>query len=390
MRELRRLRSRAVSMLGDRQLAARAALALGVANARYWPSVWPLVRAELRRWERRARAIEDPELRRIALEKLKDERFNAEVAATLATLAPRPQRRNTVEAIVALELLYDYLDGLTEQPSADPLRDGDAMFAAFRDAIDPGAGHAEVDYFRHHPGAGDGGYLDDLSRACREALARLPAAAAVSEVAQRAAARCAQAQIRKHAAGTLGVKQLESWARSEAESTPLGWRELLAGAASSVLAVHALIAAAADPQTTPTDAAELEEAYLLTGVLITVLDSLVDYREDISAGEPGFIALYGDDDLLAGTLLDVAAQAAVKASTIKNGAHHVMTLAGVVAYYTSAPGARAEIGRPVAEQLQRQLSPVIAPTLAVMRSWRAAKRARRRWRRSGPNHGRAE
>jgi tetraprenyl-beta-curcumene synthase len=375
-----------MSMLGDRRLVARATLALAVANARYWPSVWPLVQRELRRWERRAREISHPDQRALALEKLRTECFNAEVAATLATLAPRAERPDAVEAIVALELLYDYLDGLTEQPSPDPLLAGDALFGAFRDAIDTNAGADQVDYLRRRPGTGDGGYLDDLSRATRDALRCLPAAEAVRDVAQRAAARCAQAQIRIHAAAQLGTEQLEAWARSEAANTGLQWRELAAGAASSVLAVHALIAAAADPRTTRQEAGEIEATYLSICVLITVLDSLVDHEEDMTADQPGFIRLYEDRDQLAQTLADVAQRAVGQAAALRDGPHHVMTLAGIVAYYTSAPGARGEVARPIAEELQAQLRPLITPTLAVMRSWRLAKSARQRWSRTGEHH----
>jgi tetraprenyl-beta-curcumene synthase len=78
-------------------------------------------RGALRRWERRAEQIENPEPRALARGKLRDERFNAEVAATLATLAPRRARKDAVEAIVALEVLFDYLDGLTERHASDPL-----------------------------------------------------------------------------------------------------------------------------------------------------------------------------------------------------------------------------------------------------------------------------
>jgi tetraprenyl-beta-curcumene synthase len=373
-----------VPTLGDRRLTARALLALAVANARYWPGVWPTVQAQLRRWERRAAAIEDPELRTLALEKLHGERFNAEVAATLATLGPRPHRPAAIEAIVALEVLYDYLDGLTEQPSQDPLADGEALFGAFMDAVDVSARGIDRDYFRHRRGRDDGGYLRKLSTATRAALRRLPATVAVADATTHAAALCAQAQIRKHAAATIGPEQLESWARHEAASASLGWRELIAGAASSVLAVHALIAAAADPETTPEDAAGLAQTYLLTGVLITGLDSLVDYTGDVTAGEPGFAGLYEDQDELAAALSDACARAAANAATVSNGPHHLMTLAGVVAYYTSAPGARSEIARPVSEELQAQLQPLITPTLAVMRSWRLGKRTAERWRRTGP------
>ena len=48
------------------------ALALAVANGRYWSSVAPLARAQLARWEDRARAIGDPALRALALEKLRE------------------------------------------------------------------------------------------------------------------------------------------------------------------------------------------------------------------------------------------------------------------------------------------------------------------------------
>jgi len=370
-----------VSWIGDRGLVARASLALGVANARYWVSVWPLVRAELRRWEQRARAIDDRKLRSLALSKLHTEAFNAEVAATLATLAPGAQRKRVVSAIVALELLFDYLDGLTENLSGDALRDAGSLFEAFTDAMDPFA-ESGRDYYRHHSGGDDGGYLDALSSAVRVAVESLPSAHAIGESAQRSATRCAQAQTRIHCEPRLGAAQLEEWAELEALGTGLGWRELAAGAASSVLAVHALIAAAADPRTTRQEAGEIEAAYLSICVLITVLDSLVDYDEDMGAGEPPFIRFYGDRDLIAPTLVSVGARAVRQAGELRDGPHHVMTLAGVVAYYTSAPGAQMEIARPVAERLQAQLRPLMTPTLAVMRAWRLAKRARRRWRRS--------
>jgi tetraprenyl-beta-curcumene synthase len=376
-----------VSILDDRRLLARALLALGLANARYWPSVWPTVRGQLRRWERRAAEIEDPELRTLALEKLHEERFNAEVAATLATLVPAAQRRGVVKAIVALEVLYDYLDGLTEQPSEDPLEDGNALFAAFLDAVDVSARNIDEDYFRRRGRRDDGGYLRELSIATRLAVNALPAKAAVADAAAHASARCAQAQVRKHAASAIGARQLEDWARAEATGTPLGWREMTAGAASSVLAVHALIAAAADPRTSPADAAGLEETYLLIGVLITALDSLIDYNDDESAGQAGFVGLYEDHDELADALADTCGQALAKASTVRDAPHHLMTLAGVVAYYASAAGARSELARPIAAQLQAQLRPLITPTIAVMRVWRLAKRARGRRRRTAPRGG---
>jgi tetraprenyl-beta-curcumene synthase len=363
-----------MSALVDRRLLARALLALGAANIRYWPSVWPLVRAQLRRWELRARAIEDPQLRRLALDKLRTEAFNAEVAATLATLAPAAKRAPAVEAIVALELLFDYLDGLTERTTADAVRDGNSLFRAFTDALDP-AVQGPRDYYRERPEVDDGGYLEELSSAVRGAVAQLPRAAAIQEAAMRSAARCAQAQIRIHAEPRLGGAQLQEWAEREAQGTGLRWRELAAGAASSVLAVHTLIAAAADHRSTHEEAVEIETAYLSICVLITMLDSLVDHDEDMRESEPGFIRFYEDRGVLAETLASVAERAVQQAGGLRRGAHHVMTLAGVVAYYTSAPGAKGTVARPATTRLQAELAPLIYPTLTIMRGWRLAKRA---------------
>jgi hypothetical protein len=349
-------------------------VALALANARFWPKVAPLASGQLKRWERRARAIEDPVLQSLALEKLREERFNAEVAATLATLAPKEHRRSVVEAIVAYEVMYDYLDGLTERPTGDPLREGHELYRAFTDAITPGPEPADG-YYASRP-ADDGGYLTELVAVVREALARLPATDAIAPAAGRAAARCAEAQIRAHAVPTLGTTQLEQWAASEAAGTPLGWQEFLAGAASSVLAVHALIAAAADERTTPEEAGEIDTTYLSICALSTMLDSLVDYQRDVRAGQAGYIRYYNDHDHLAKDLTNAARRAVEHAAPLRNGAHHVMTLVGVAAYYISAPTASSDFARPVTRQVRRELKPLITPTLAVMRAWRAAKRAR--------------
>ena len=359
---------------GDRRLLARAGVALALANVRFWPCVAPLASRELKRWECRAREIENPVLRSLALEKLHEERFNAEVATTLATLAPKEYRRTVVEGIVAYEVMYDYLDGLTERPTLDPLRYGHELYRAFTDAIT--VGHEPTGgYYASRP-ADDSGYLADLVTIVREALARLPATAAITPSASQAATRCAEAQIRAHAVAALGTTQLEQWAASEAANTPLEWQEFLAGAASSVLAVHALIASAADTRTTSEEAGELDATYLSICTLSTMLDSLVDYQRDAQTRQTGYIRYYADLDLLARDLARAARRAIEHAAPLRNGAHHVMTVVGVAAYYISAPTASSDYARPVTYRVRRELEPLITPTLGVMRAWRAAKRTR--------------
>jgi tetraprenyl-beta-curcumene synthase len=362
----------------DRRLVARAGLALVLVNVRYWSRVAPLARSELERWRQRALTIGDPVLRALALAKLEEEGFNAEAAAMLATLAPRTHRRRTVEAIVAAEVLYDYLDGLTESPAAEARGDGERLFAAFTDAVAPSAVPSGNYYGRHS--RSEDVYLEQLVISVRRALADLPASASLAEVLERSAARGVAAQLRMHAATPSSSEQLRLWAERCAADTPLEWREYLAGAACSVLAVHALIAAASDRHTTYERALELDRIYLLISVLPTILDGVIDREQDARAGRAGHIQHYDDGELLARRLTGVIEDAIRHARGAPDGAHHVMTLVGVVAYYLSAPTAADEFARPVTVHVGRQLRPLLAPTMSMMRAWRAAKRLRGRWR----------
>jgi tetraprenyl-beta-curcumene synthase len=361
----------------------RAGLALVVANLRYWSTVTPHVRVQLARWEHAARAIPDPELRGLALGKLRDEHFNAQVAATLATLAPRTYRASVVEAIVALQVMYDYLDVLSEQPAAvAPAIEAHHLFAALTDAVtlDAGDGRdSDVEvphvYYRDRPSSDDGGYLHALVETVRSTLIRLPSAATIAPIAGASAARCAQAQILNHDASRSGTAEARRWATLQAAGTGLGWQEYLAGATASVLAIGALIAVAADPATTRADAEDLDALYLSIGAL-TMLDSLVDLQEDVAAGQLGYVQYYDDPELMGTALATVAHDAITRARRAPNGPHHIMTLAGVVAYYTSAPTASSVFARPLTAPVRRALRPLITPTIALMRGWRAAKRVR--------------
>ncbi len=359
-------------LLGSR-LSTQTGLALVRANARYWSAIAPLVREQLAHWHSRAQAISDPQLRGLALEKLDEEGFNAEVAATLATLAPRTNRRRVVKAIVALEILYDYLDGLTESPSPDSPGDGERLSEAFTDAVSPALARSG-DYYRHHRRRDRSGYLDELVCTVRFALAGLPGIAKLADILRGAAARSSEAQLHIHSMERTGPGAPERWATVQAAGTSLQWREFLAGAASSVLGAHALIVAAADHRTTYAQALRIDQAYLSISVLPTLLDSLIDYERDTANGRPGYVGLYDDRDELERRLARVTRHAVELARELPNGAHHVMTIVGIVAYYTSAPTGGSGLAARATETTARDLRPLIGPTLAVMHMWRAAKR----------------
>jgi len=72
----------------------------------------------------------------------------------------------------------------------------------------------------------------------------------------------------------------------------------------------------------------------------------------------------------------LARRAIEQTRSLPDGPQHVMLFVAVVGYYGSDPGAASGAARPVIARVRRELRPLIGPTLAVMRGWRAARRVR--------------
>jgi tetraprenyl-beta-curcumene synthase len=355
----------------DLRLIIRACGALALMSVRYWTTAAAPARRQIGRWREDAERIPDLALRELALTKLAEEKTNAYFAATFATLAPRAQRPVAIEAIVALQIIYDYLDGLSEQPTADSLSDGLALFGALSDGVSL-ASVPDPDYYRHHAHRDDGGYLPRLVATARAALAKLPAVAAITGAASAAAAYCAEAQVRAHAAARLGTEQLEQWASEQAPQDGAPWREFLAASASAIISIHALIAAAADPRTSEDQAALIDRFYFrATCVLATVLDGLADRQQDEASADAdvGYLHYFPEGETLSQELVAIARGAIRQAPRVPHGGHHLMTLAGVVAYYTSTLEYNDSSSRTAVAPLQHELAPVITPALAFMRLW---------------------
>jgi len=359
---------------------ARAFLALAGANARYWTTVAPLAWRELRRWRARAALIDDAALRAHALAKLHQDDGNVKTTVTLATLAPRRLRGSVVRAIVALQVMYDYLDAVTEERFPDGAACGGALFRAFDAAF---SAEAVTDFYRGHPRRDRSGYLDALAADCRAAQALLPGLPSVVSLAAAIAAHSGRAQELSHRAAEGDVDALERWARAEAATAAgaggapadgLEWWELAAGSAASILAVHALLAVAADPRTTADDAERTAHAYRLAATLTTLLDSLVDHERDAVRGDHSYVAYYGSPAVAAERIAAVARRTSEAALGLRRAPHHLMTVAGIAAFYLSAPGARSAFALPATVRVTAELRPLIVPILWLFRSWRRLRR----------------
>lgn len=328
------------------------ALVLPVTLWRYCAIVLPRARRELRGWQRRALAIPDPTLRAHACATLRDEHANAEGAALLALTAPPGRREQVVRLLVAYQVMYDYLDTLTEQPVARPLETSRRLHGALADAL--GGCAAAPDWYAGYPQVDDGGYLAALVAACVASLDTLPSRAVVAPAVGRAVARAAESQSRNHAA-MLGAAKPDALARwAEAQAAPawaMHWWELAAAAASS-LAVHALLAAGADPGLTPAAAAQLEAAYWpWICSLNTLLESVADRDADAVTGNFSYAGRYASPEIAAARLAAIAARAAIAVRTLPHATHHRLVVAAMACFYLSVPDAEADARRRVLAQL---------------------------------------
>lgn len=340
------------------------------ALAAYRGTVVPVVREGLRGWERAAEAIPDPVLREQALFSVREKGLNAEATAVFGILAPRRRRRAAVEAMTAFQVAVDYLDTLGEQPAEEPLANGLRLHGALVAALTPG-GEAD-DWYALHAHRDDGGYLAALVGTCRRTVAALPAAAATLPAARRAAARCGEGQSRTHAAELGDGEALRGWAEGLAAPPGYAWWELAAGASSSV-AAHALIAAAADPATTAAEAGLIDAAYFPpVGALTVLLDDLVDRDEDIAAGAHNYLSYYRDATDAANRIGFLASRGTAATAPLRQRRRHAAILAGVAGFYLSATGAETAFARPVAAALLEALGPAVRPIVATMRRRRAA------------------
>ncbi len=337
------------------------------ALATYQRAVLPQVRGELQRWERRTGGIPDLILRDAALSAIKEKSSNVEATAVFAILTPRSRRSSALRAMTALQTTIEYLDVLGEQSHDEPLADGLALHGALAEAVTPGAQHS--DWYRLHPQTDDGGYLAALVATCQREVATLPSGDTVLTTAQRAAQRCAEGQSYTHAAvrSEAGARALKEWAAGLDDSGEHYWWELAAGASSSV-AIHALIAAAANENVDAEEAKRIDAAYFPPiGALTVLLDDLIDREADLASEEHNYLGYYANSEIAAERFALLARKSRSALASLRFGQRHTAILMGVGGFYLSTPAAKSTFASPVRARMLEALGSAVYPILTAMR-----------------------
>jgi tetraprenyl-beta-curcumene synthase len=337
------------------------------AAGRYWLGVFPVARSAQRRHLARAEAIPDPQLRCDALAAHRDKGANSEGLAALGVLAPAERRPQVVRSLVSYQLMLDYLDGVSERPSEDPIANGLRLHRAFEIALDPAA-RAE-DYYAFATVRDDGGYLAELIDTCRRQLPHLPSYPAIRETLLRQARLGRESQALNHALRFAPVEEeIGDWAERTAAEVEIEagfeWWELIAAAAASSLCVGALLALAATPGATTADARRVESAYFpWAGGLNALLDSLVDLDEDPDGAS--HLRRYGSRERAAERLRVIAAGARRRVAELPDGKVHEAILVAMGALYLIHEEAWRPEMEPVSLAVYGVLGPLARPSLVV-------------------------
>ena len=314
--------------------------ALAAVIVRYLTTIQPHAHRELARWRRRALAIPDPQLRAHVLHPFDADRSPAG-AALFAVLAPWRQQPALVRLLIAYVLLWSYVDVRTEsEPDADP-RLYDALVGALGDAS---ASRLTV--------TDDAGYLAGLLAACRCTSAALPSWNVVAPIALRLADHGRTVQAINHGRLTTTPVRLRAWA----EPYGAAWPEVCA-AASSPLAINALMALAAHPGVELDVARAVASAYGPVSALGVLCDHLIDRAEDECGRAHSYVNHLGPISARTAVLHDLASRAALGVRRLHDGERHVVIVSAMAAMFLSRSRLTAPVDAATASAVLKAIGP---------------------------------
>ncbi len=273
--------------------------------------------------------------------------------------------------MVAYELIWDFLDNLSERAAAHGQTDGRQLHLAIAEAIDLCAPIS--DYYRQHPWRNDGGYLRSLVETCRQGCRSLPSYPLVRELVVRQAHRAQVLALNHHPDPARRDMALKRWVAEEypGEQCASWWE--ISGAASAPLTIHALLALAAEPDCSESEIARTYVAYCRwVSAATTMLDSYVDQIEDIANGDHSYVAHYADPESAARGIRALVRASVAETCSLRNGHRHAVIAAAMIAMYLSKDTARTPQLRAGTGTFVRAGGSLTRLLLPILRAWRIA------------------
>ncbi len=334
--------------------------------------LWGLraVSRETHLWRLRASVIPDPRIRREALDALARKRTHLDGAALFWIL---PRRRNVrlLRLLVAYEITLEFLDNMNERAAHVGQANGRQLHLALVEALNPGT--PTSDYYRFHPWKNDGGYLLALVESCRENCAYLPSYPRIRGLVIREATRAQVLALNHDPSPPCREAALRAWVRREfPDGKEVSWFEF-SGAATASLTVHVLLAMAAENAFDERDIQKTHAVYFpWLSLATTMLDSYVDQSDDAASGDHSYIGHYISREIAVRRLSEIVDRGARGARGLRNGHHHAVIVACMVAMYLSNDSANTPDLRATTRTLVDAGGSLTKLLLPILRAWRIA------------------
>jgi tetraprenyl-beta-curcumene synthase len=220
----------------------------------------------------------------------------------------------------------------------------------------------------------DGGYLRALTLTCRAGCATLPHYRAARGLLVREARRSRAFEIEHDGDPQRRVQAMQQFAAREfSDTTDATWWELTGGA-SSLLTAMAVLALAADEQTTGEDLRRSAEAYTWVANAAALLDSYADQLDDARTGAHNWLDYYPAKNLAVQRTAVVIDRALRETSALRNGDRHLVIVTSMIALALSSDSARSPSLRASSHALEAASGSLTRLLIPVLRAWRIAHR----------------
>jgi tetraprenyl-beta-curcumene synthase len=347
--------------------------ALGRAVSRELLWSFPAVSRHVAGWQALASGISDATLRRDALFALIHKRAHIDGAALFATL---PTRRDPdlLRALVAFEIIGDYLDCLSERSGHLGVDPGLRLHMALMDALSPAV--PLRDYYRDCPWREDNAYLHTLVAVCRVACQELPSFTRVWPAIASLAA-FPTALVLNHEPDPLKrVRLLRQWTKLELpREHGRPWFEAAASATGMWITVHALLALAAERTVADEEVMATREVYARwVSLAATMLDSYADIADDQADSFHSYVGYYHSVNEAAVRVGEIVRSAVAEVRSLFHGERHTVIVRCMTAMYLSKDSVRTGVMRPHTRVIASASGPLTRSLLPVLRLWRIAHR----------------
>ncbi|MBP3040100.1 tetraprenyl-beta-curcumene synthase family protein [Bacillaceae bacterium Marseille-Q3522] len=301
--------------------------------AKVYRKIIPAAHKELSYWRARAEQIADPELKKQALQSIKDKTFHCEGGSIMAFIA-NDNYKKAIKFIVAYQTISDYLDNLCDRSTSLDPRDFAALHESMMYALN--LEQKPADFYRFRTETKDNRYLLDLAETCRMVLRNLQHYHLIKTKLLELCRYYCDLQIHKHVKQEERVPRLQNWFAEHKNNIPeMEWYEFSA-CTGSTLGVFCLVAYAFRDDFEKCHADNIRNGYFpyIQGLHI-LLDYLIDQEEDRKEGDLNFCFYYENEERMFQRLKHFVRKADYYTETLPHKRFHQLINRGLLGIYLS-------------------------------------------------------